>query len=234
MTAIYKREIKSFITSPLGYVYACAYLFLSGMFFSMYILDTGYTNVVYYFGGSLIMYMFLVPILTMRLFSEERRQKTDQILLTSPVSVTSIVFGKFLAALTVFVVSMIPTVFYMMIIGAHGYLQMGMLIGNYIGIIFLGMAFIALGSFLSAITESQVIAAVSSMTVMMSLYFLDTVASSVNQTWLSNVINFISVFERYTDFTAGLFSLSSVVYYLSLCGLFLFLTVRVIEKRRWS
>lgn len=234
MTAIYKREIKSFITSPLGYVYACAYLFLSGMFFSMYILDTGYTNVVYYFGGSLIMYMFLVPILTMRLFSEERRQKTDQILLTSPVSVTSIVFGKFLAALTVFVVSMIPTVFYMMIIGAHGYLQMGMLIGNYIGIIFLGMAFIALGSFLSAITESQVIVAVSSMTVMMSLYFLDTVASSVNQTWLSNVINFISVFERYTDFTAGLFSLSSVVYYLSLCGLFLFLTVRVIEKRRWS
>ncbi len=234
MTAIFKREIKSFITSPLGYVYACAYLFLSGMFFSMYILDTGYTNVVYFFGGSLIMYMFLVPILTMRLFSEERRQKTDQILLTSPVSVTSIVLGKFLAALTVFVASMLPTAFYMMIIQAHGYLQVGMLIGNYIGIIFLGMAFIAIGCFLSAITESQVIAAVSSMTVMMSLYFLDTVASSINQTWLSGAIGFISVFERYTDFTAGLFSLSSVVYYLSLAGLFLFLTVRVIEKRRWS
>lgn len=234
MIAIYKREMKSYFTSPIGYVYVCAYLFAMALFFKMNMLDQGLSNVVYFFGGSLIIYMFLVPILTMRLFSEEKKSKTDQILLTSPVSVTGIVLGKFLAAFSVFVIALLPTSVSMMFLSYYGSLSLGLTVGNYIGILMLGMSFIAIGCFLSSVTESQVVAAVLSFTVLMSLYFLDTLASSINSVFLTRVVNFISVYDRYTDFTSGLFSLSSVVYYISVTVIFLFLTARMIEKRRWS
>lgn len=234
MIAIYKREMRSYFTSPIGYVYICAYLFAMALFFKMYMLDQGISNVVYFFGGSLIIYMFLVPILTMRLFSEEKKTKTDQILLTSPVSVTGIVLGKFLAAFSVFVIGLLPTGISIGILAQYGSISVGLTIGNYIGILMLGMSFVALGCFLSSVTESQVVAAVLSFTVMMCLYFLDTLASSVNSEFVAKVVNFISLYDRYTDFTSGLFSLSSVVYYLSVTVIFLFLTARMIEKRRWS
>lgn len=234
MTAIYKREMQSYFTSPIGYVYICAYLFATALFFKMYMLDAGYSNVVYFFGGSLIIYMFLVPILTMRLFSEEKKTKTDQILLTSPVSVTGIVTGKFLAALSVYTIALIPTAVYIGFVGYYSSVSWGLTVGNYIGIFFLGMSFIAIGCFLSAVTESQVVAAVLSFTVLMSLYFLDTLATSINSVFLTKVISFISVYERYSDFTSGLFPLSSIVYYISVAVVFVFLTIRIIEKRRWS
>ncbi len=234
MTAVYKREMKSYFTSPIGYVYICAYLFAMALFFKMYILDAGNSNIVYFFGGSLIVYMFLVPILTMRLFSEEKKSKTDQILLTSPVSVTGIVLGKFLAALSVYTIALALTGVSVAFAAHYGNVAFGLTIGNYIGIFFLGMSFVAIGCFLSAVTESQVVAAVLSFTVLMSLYFMDTLASSINSAFLGKVIGFISIYERYTDFTSGLFSLSSIVYYVSIAVVFLFLTVRMIEKRRWS
>ena len=234
MIAIYKREMKSYFTSPIGYVYVCAYLFAMALFFKMYMLDQGLSNVVYFFGGSLIIYMFLVPILTMRLFSEEKKTKTDQILLTSPVSVSGIVLGKFLAAFSVFVIGLLPTTASIAFLAHYGSVSLGLTVGNYVGILMLGMSFIALGCFLSSVTESQVVAAVLSFTVLMSLYFLDNLASSINSTFVFNVVNFISVYDRYSDFTSGLFSLSSVVYYLSITVIFLFLTARMIEKRRWS
>ncbi len=234
MTAIYKREMRSYFTSPIGYVYVCAYLFAMALFFKMYMLDQGLSNVVYFFGGSLIIYMFLVPILTMRLFSEEKKSKTDQILLTSPVSVTGIVLGKFLAAFTVFVIGLLPTSVSIIFLAQYGSVSLGLTVGNYVGILLLGMAFIAIGCFLSSVTESQVVAAVLSFTVLMSLYFLDTLATSINSVFLTKVVNFISVYDRYTDFTSGLFSLSSVVYYISVTVIFLFLTIRMVEKRRWS
>ncbi len=234
MIAIFKREMKSYFTSPIGYVYVCAYLFAMALFFKMYTLDQGISNVVYFFGGSLIIYMFLVPILTMRLFSEEKKSKTDQILLTSPVSVTGIVMGKFAAAYSVFLIGLIPTCVSMIFLNHYAPISLGLTLGNYIGIMLLGMAFVALGCFLSSVTESQVVAAVLSFTVLMSLYFLDTLATSINSVIVSQIVSFISVYERYADFTSGLFSLSSVVYYLSVTVIFLFLTVRMIEKRRWS
>ena len=234
MIAIYKREMRSYFTSPNGYVYICAFLFLCALFFKMYMLDQGVSNVGYFFGGSLIIYMFLVPILTMRLFSEEKKSKTDQILLTSPVSVTGIVLGKFFAAFSVFVIALVPTLVSMLFVHTYGTLSVGLMLGNYAGIILLGAAFVSIGCFLSTITESQVVAAVLSFAALMSLYFVDTVASNIHSELLSRIISFISVYERYADFTSGLFPLSSVVYYLSIAAVFLFLTVRVIEKRRWS
>jgi len=232
--AVFKRELQSYFTSPIGYVYICAYLFATALFFKMYLLDTGTSNVVYFFGGTLIIYMFLVPILTMRLFSEEKKSKTDQILLTSPISITGMVMGKFLAALSVYTIALLPTAVSIGIVAHYGDVSLGLTLGNYIGILFLGMAFIAIGCFLSAVTESQVVAAVLSFTVLMSLYFLDTLAGSINSTFLSKVVSFISVYDRYTDFTSGLFPLSSIVYYISVAVVFIFLTIRIIEKRRWS
>ncbi len=238
MIAIYKREMRSYFTSPIGYVYICAYLFASALFFKMTMLDASNlqlsNNVGSYFASSLMIYMFLVPILTMRLFSEEKKTKTDQILLTSPVSISGIVLGKFLAAMSVYVIAMIPTVVSILFIDYYAGVPFGLVLGNYVGIFFLGTAFVAMGCFLSAVTESQVVAAVLSFTALMSLYFLDTLAGNLNSTFMTKIVGFISVYDRFNDFTSGLFSLSAVVYYISICVIFLFLTVRMIEKRRWS
>ena len=133
-----------------------------------------------------------------------------------------------------FVIGLLPTGISIGILAQYGSISVGLTIGNYIGILMLGMSFVALGCFLSSVTESQVVAAVLSFTVLMCLYFLDTLASSVNSEFVTKVVNFISLYDRYTDFTSGLFSLSSVVYYLSITVIFLFLTARMIEKRRWS
>ena len=234
MIAVYKREMKSFFTSANGYVYISVYLLLAAVIFKVYLLDNGYSNISYFFGGTLILYMFLVPILTMRLFSEEKKTKTDQILLTSPVSVTGIVAGKFLAAFSVFAIALIPTGVFMAFVASYGTLQVGLMIGNYIGILLLGAAIVSIGCFLSAVTESQVVAAVLSFAVLMSLYFLDNLAGTIRSEFVTKLVSFISVFDRYSDFTSGLFPLSSVVYYISVTVVFLFLTGRLIEKRRWS
>ena len=233
MIAIFKREIRSYFTSPIGYVYVCAYLFITGLLFKLSVVDGGAT-ISDWFSTSLLVYMFLVPILTMRLFSEEKKTKTDQILLTSPVSVTGIVLGKFFAAWGVYAIAVLLTLPNMIFVHMYGTLETGIVLGNYTAILLLGFAFVAIGCFLSAVTESQVVAAVLSFSVMMSLYFLGSISSSIGSEWIVDIISFISLYDRYMDFTQGLFSLSSIVYYLSIAVVFLFLTGRMIEKRRWS
>ncbi len=238
MSAIYKRELKSYFTSPLGYVIILSYLALYGWFFGQ-LYSAGLPQTSYVFSSvATILTPFLIPVLTMRLFSEERRQKTDKALFTAPVSLTGIVMGKYLAALTVFLLSQIITVLYQAIFAFNIAVDWVSYLSSLTGTLLMAAAFIALGLFISSLTDVQIVAAVVSMAVSAFLmFFVDGIASGIQAGWLKWVtvaLEWISFQGRYYTFINGLFDIANAVYFISFAAVFVFLTVRVQESKRWA
>lgn len=234
MTAIFERDFKAFFNSPIGYVFVAGFLSVSNLFFFMMNVLTASSDITPLFMNMLTALMFLAPLLTMRLFSEELRAKTDQLLLTTPLRLTGIVVGKFLAALSVFLVALAFTSIWVALVAVFGEVQLWSLVGNYIAIVFAASTFISLGLFISSLTESQVIAAVSSFALFFGIYVLDYAAAAIDIAAVREVIGWFSIFVRFSGFTRGIFFLSDIIYYFCFTVVFLFLTVRVLEKRRWA
>lgn len=234
MHAIYKRELKSYFTSAIGYVVIMTFVFFASLFFVSYNIMGDSANMSGVFSSLMLICVFIIPILTMRTFSDELRQKTDQALLTSPVSLTGIVMGKFLAALTVFAIGLSSTVIFAIILGATSALDTWVVVGNIVGMLVVGIALISIGVFISSLTESQVVAAVGGIFVMLMLFLLDNLSSIIQTPAIQSFIKAISINDRYSNFALGIFNLSDAIFYLSIAVLFVFFTVRVLEKRRWS
>ncbi len=233
MRAIFKRELKAYFTSPIGYIFIGVFAFIYGFYFKSYVIDAGYGDISSPLGNGLLVLVLLVPVLTMRLIAEERASKTDQLLLTAPVSVWGIVLGKLMAALCVFLCAMATTLPYLAIIAVHGSPLWGKILGTYLGFLLLGLCFISIGMFFSSITESQIIALVVSLGVLLMLFLMASLPS-IGVSVLDKAISLISVTERFQDFIIGILKPENIFYYLSLSALFVFLTVRSVEKRRWS
>ena len=234
MGAIYRREMGAFFTSGLAYVFLSVYFLFAGYFFYQGTLVMGTTNTAPMFSNLFMIVLILIAILTMKLFSEEKKQKTDQGLLTAPVGLWSIVLGKYFAALTLFTIGISVVFIYGLILSLFGTVAWLTLLSNFLALLLLGSAFCAVGVFISSLTENQVVAAVGGFVCLMLLYMIDVIASSVGVTWLQNFLYDMSFYSRYYEFTCGIFNLSSVLFYLSTAVLFNFFTVRVFEKRRWS
>ncbi len=234
MLAILKKEFKGYFMSPIGYIFVGVFTFLASMFFSSGVLMYQQADIGLVFSNINIIYLFLVALLTMRLISEEKNKRTDQLLLSSPVSVTEIVLGKYLAAMSVFGVTLIVSLAYPLIMFMFGEPVLSEIIGSYIGFILLWGAFIAVGLFISSLTESQVIAGVFTFASLLMIYFISWFESSVNSVIIKKILNWFSLFSRYNEFQNGILNIQSVIYYLSFIFVFLFLTVRVIDKRRYS
>ena len=287
MLAIFKRELRAYFLTPIGYIYMGLFLLLTGIFFTFNNLFSKSSQYSSFLGNVLFIFLFAIPLLTMRLFSEEKRQKTDQLLLTSPVTITGIVCGKFLAALVVYCATLLVTVAYALIIAIHGDLQAWETFGSYIGFIFLGASYISVGLFVSTITENQFTAALVTFFTLMLIWLIDPISQIVPSDTRSGIVSAIvllaallifvyfntrnwvivlglavlgalaiggfylfkkdvffgfirkflgwfSLNRRYQSFTLGLLKFDSLLYYASFSGLFLFLTVRLIEKRRWN
>ncbi len=236
MSAIFRREFKTFFTSPIGYcVLAVIFAFSGFMFYNSNLISGSPDLRGVYDGLFSIILLLVLPILTMRLMSEDKRQKTDQALLTAPVSLTGIVVGKFLAALAVFALAMSITLVYALIIALRVTPDWMVILGNYIGILMLGGMVIAIGLLISSLTESQLIAALGTFAVSLLLIMVDSLAYVFSNTpWLVSVINFLSIYTRYADFTTGIISYDNVIFFLSMQALFMFLTVRVLDRKRWS
>ena len=234
MLAVYRRELRGYFFSPIAYVFMGFFLIVSGIIFAvqLYNYSAEYNGML-----STLSFLFLlvVPILTMRLLSEERKNKTDQLLLTSPLSLTGIVLGKFLAACTVFLVTLLITAIYPIVLFIFGTPSIVEILCGYLGFFLLGCSLIAVGVFISALTENQVTSAVISFGVLLLMYlgggFLGQL---IGVPWISSVLEWFSVFERLQPFTQSVLSVTQIVYYLSFAAVFLFLTVRAIERRRWS
>lgn len=234
MTAIYKREMRSYLTSPVGYVFLAVFYAISGYYFFATSLVGNTTDMSYVFSNMFSIVIFLVPMLTMRLFSEERRQKTEQALFTAPVRFTGIVMGKFLACLTMYLMGMGITLIYFLVLCAFRIPDAAVFFGNFLGLGLLGAALCAIGIFISSLTESQVIAAVGSLAIGLLLLFSNSFTPVVSNQLVSKLILNCSFYEHYLDFTRGLLNLADLTFFVSMTGLFLFLTVRHLERRRIS
>lgn len=236
MTAVFKREFKTFFLSPIGYCVIALMFAMTGLFFinyNLYYLTPDLTMVF----QSLQPYMLLLvlPILTMRLMSDDKRQKTDQLLLTSPVGLTGIVAGKFFAALLLFTISCSVTLICAVIIAFKTTPDWLVIMGNYVGLLLLGGMVIAIGLLISCLTESQFIAALGTFIASLLLQMVDNLTvwfPGVN--WIADVTSFLSITQRYNSFVAGTIQYDDVIFFLSMQALFLFLTVRVLDRKRWN
>ncbi len=234
MTAILKRELSSYFSSAIGYIVLAVFYLFAGIYFfsaSLYRNSASLNNV---FSNLFTVVAFLIPILTMRLISEDKKQKTDQALFTAPVRLSSIALGKYFAALILYVISISVTLLYAIVISFFVRPDWPVVLGNFLGLFLLGAALIAIGMFLSSLTENQVIAAVSGFAVAIFVIMMDFISSIIPVQFISNILRNISFTAHYSDFTMGIFNLVDVFFFLSVSALFVFLTVRIFEKKRWS
>lgn len=289
MIAILGKEFKHYFKSPIGYVFMGFVFVVFGILFTvnLFYQNSDYSQVV----GSQITIMFVLffgtPLITMKLLAEEKNKKTDQLIITSPINITDFILGKYFAASGLFLLTIILTMIQPLILSIFGEIPIPKIIGSYIGFMLLGCSLIAMGLFISALSSSQMIAAVVTYIVFLAILFSDTIILTLPKDRLSSIlfasllviiitllvyfivknivitititaigiaiivmiyivnpifydgfmINFFGYFSllaRFKTFTMGILDLGSIIYYISISIIFVFLSVQVIEKRRWS
>lgn len=235
--------------NAIGFVYVGVFLALSALICCYTTLGSQTYDTTEYFSYITMSFIILIPLLTMKLFSEEKKLRTEQLLLTAPVSIWGMVFGKFLAALTLFVSSVVvscinffPLVAYHSAEGiADAYETsvvggpvFSIIISSTVGIILIGAAFIAIGLFVSSLTENQLAAAIITVAIILTMLILNMVNSYIENETIRAIINAVCFMSRFQNFSYGLLDPAALVYYASMAGVFLLLTVRVYDKRRWG
>lgn len=234
MFAIYKKEMRNYFTTPLGYVFLAVFLAVSGFLFAFSTLQSQTSDISGYFQLMIFGYIVIIPVLTMRSFSEERRSRTEQMLLTAPVSISSMVFAKFLAAFTMFAGTVAVSCLYYLPLFKYGEPNVAKAFGSLIAMLLIGMCFISIGLFVSSLTESAVTASLGTMAILLVLAAAAIFNSLIDTYAIRYVLSWISVYSRYVNFTYGIFDVAATVYYLSITGIFLFLSVRIYESRRYA
>lgn len=234
MVAILKRELSSYFNSAVAYVVMAVYFLFSGIFFSLICVENDTANLSYVYGNMFVIILFVIPIITMKSFSEEKRQRTDQALLTSPTSLFEIVMGKFLGAFCLFGICSLIFIVYALVISFFTSPDWSVVICTFLGLLLLGAALIAINVFISVLTESMIISAVAGMGIGLFIYLLSNFTSSISIDWIATALSKIDFLTYYTNFTYGMLNITDIVFFLSVAGLFLFFTSRVLEKRRWS
>lgn len=234
MAAIFRREFVSYFTSPIGYVFLAFFYLAAGFFFTLLSIQQGTTELNSVFSMMMYVLIVLIPILTMRTFSEEKRNKTDQCLLTAPVSLGAIVMGKFFAAFLVYALGVLITLVFAVIVSAISSPDWLLIFGNIVGLVLLGAAFISIGIFVSSLTENQIVSAVLSFAIMVILYLFSAIASIIPIDFIANIFTRLSFLSRYDGFTYGSFDFSNILFFISVTAAFIFFTVRVLDRRRWN
>jgi len=235
MLAIYKRELKSYFHSFLGALFIGVVLLLLGIYFSVYNLFMGYPYIGYALSSVVFLFLISIPVLTMRILAEERHQKTDQLLLTAPVGVGGIVAGKFLALATILAIPVAVICLYPLILSGFGEVALGESYLAISGFFLYGLSCIAIGTFVSSLTESQVIAAVITFGILFLCYVMSGICNMISSTGnlLTKILGAFDMVSRFDAFLNGSFQLTGVLYFLSIVALFLVFTVQSIQKRRY-
>ena len=244
MLAIFKKELSSYFNSTLGYIILALYLLFSGFFFWLICFQgatNGLVNVVNYM---LYVVFFLIPLITMKSFAEEKRQHTDQALLTAPVGLNEIVLGKYLSALTLYVVCNLSFFFYALVLTAvtGAAIQWGQLFAAVLGIVLLGAALLAINLLFSSLTEHQIIAAVIGIATGLVIMLYDSIIAAVENfintlfgtSYEAIILDKLSITAHYQNFISGVLSPVDFVFFFSWIALFLFLTNRVLDRKRWA
>jgi len=233
MGAVFKREMRAYFTMPIGYIVIAVMLLLTGMYFS-YMCQSSYANITFVFSSISSIALLIAPIITMRLFSEDRKQKVDQALFTAPVKLISIILGKFLAAISLFMLPLTITLVYQIILSFVADVNWLLYLSDLLGIALMGGAILSIGIFISALTESQMIAGIFGIGVSFFIMQIDYFSSAVNAEWFTKFCTSISFIARFNAFASGKFDFSNVIYFLSVVTLFLYFTHLVLDKKRWA
>ncbi len=234
MISVLKKELSLYYHTIMGFIFVSVFMMFASYYFLFYNILDNTSDFSMLFQTMLITMVFLVPVLTMRLLSEERKTKSDQILLTSPVSITAVVLGKYFAALTVFLISVGCSLIFPIIVFINGNPEPGVVFSVYFGFIVIGAVFISIGLFISSLTESQVIAAIFTFGSLLFIEIGDSMRGYFSNPKIVTFLEWASITERYRKLCMGVLNIADFIYLISIIALFLFLTVRIIERRRWS
>lgn len=224
MWAIVKKEFKSYFLSPIGYIYIGVFLLTCSIFFYLDIFVNLSTDFPYMFGSAVTILTFIVPLITMRMFSEERKNGTEQLLLTSPRSITQVVLGKFIAAALVVLVSVLLTLIYFGILSYFGEPQLSKSLIAILGFALLSIAYVSFGMFASSLTENQVVSAVITIAVFVLLWFLPSFSSIF--------IDFSLMEAFFESFYLGTISIKNLVLLVSFTAIFVVFTIIVLQRRK--
>lgn len=235
MTAIYKRELKNFFTTVTGWLFIAVHVCMAGLYFFAINLLSGYANIGETVSSVLFLLLLTTPVLSMRILTEERKQKTDQLTLTSPVSVAGIVWGKYLALATVFTIPIAVMCTFPLLLSRYGAVPMGESYTAILVYYLFGLTCLAVGLFVSSVTESQVIAAVLSFAVLFAGYMMSSIISLISSAGnaVTKVLGAFDFYSRLTGMLGGTLDLKAVLYFLTVIAVCLFLTVQSIQKRRY-
>ena len=234
MRTVFRREFLGYFRTPTGYVFLGVFTALAGVIFYLGNLTTLSGELLIFLSQLTLLVMLLTPVLTMRLISEERQRRTDQLLLTSPVSLTRIVAGKYLAASAVLLIAMMLTNVCTLVIALYGTVYAGEWFVGYLGLALQSMAFLALDMLVTCFTKNQISAAIFAFAANFVLWMLDLLADKVSVVWVADSLKFLSLYSRYEPFILGQLSVASVLYFITFILLCLMATVRVMDARRFS
>ncbi|MEW6088550.1 MAG: ABC transporter permease subunit [bacterium] len=231
---IYQKEIKTFFVSPVAYIITCIFLVIAGYLFSVILFYTQEANLRVLFANLRFVLLLLSPILTMRLFAEEKKLGTDELLFTSPLTNYEIILGKYFATVTLYFIMLVFTIEFPIFLKLYGKPDMGPIYTGYLGLFLFGSAFISLGIFTSSLTENQIVAAIISFGLLLFLWLVSWATAFVPVEWLKDILNSLSITEHFKNFEKGIIDVGDVFYYLSFCFIFIFLTNQVTEAERWK
>ena len=231
--AIAWKEIQAYFTSPTGYIVALVFLAITGFYFGLSISGIfPQANIEGFIGPSAFVLVLLAPAMTMRLMAEEQKMGTIELLLTSPVRDWEVVLGKFLASLTFFIGTLVLTLYYVILLYAFGNPDSGPVWSGYLGLILYGATALSIGLLASSLTNNQIVALVVGFGILLILSLIDLAAGLVDGV-PSTILSEAGLRTHLDDFTRGVVGTNHVVYYITVTAVFLFLTVRSLEARRW-
>ncbi len=227
-----RKELRSFFDSHIAYIVITIFLLICGWFFFSDLFLVNHASLRNLFNIIPFIFMFFVPAITMRLISEEKRSGTIEVLVTLPVRDYEIILGKFLASLVLIAVAVLLTSVYVITLSGIADFDLGSVVSGYIGLIFLGAAYLSIGIFTSSLTQNQIVAFITSFVIIFALFMLDKVLMFM-PTILASFLEYLSVSYHFSNISRGVIDSRDVVYYLSLIFFFLFLAVRALENRKW-
>lgn len=242
VVATFQRELRAYFLSPLAYVVLCFLLLVNGIIFALIMAalsdprSAAARPLDLFFGGTFLFWvvqLFSAPVLTMRLFAEERRSGSLEVLMTAPVTEGQVVAGKFLAALVFYAFLWLPTVTYAVLVAIYSEIDWGVVAAGYLGILLVGALLLAVGMFASALTSNQIIAAVISFAVLLALITVSFLDYFVTGELLRETIAYASLTQHMPELGKGVLDTRRLVFYLSGTGFFLFLTSRALESGKW-
>lgn len=231
MSTIFKRELKEYFITPIAYIYLFAMTLVSAIYFIIMLMN-GTASFESEFLLVFTITLLFVPLITMRLMCDEKKQCTMQLLMSSPIKIIDIVIGKFFAASVVYSLGLIPLLFYALSIDLSVKLNWAIILANLFGLALVGMACIAICMVFSAITDSQIVSAIAGFAAMIAILLVNTFAGSVKSTFIRSILYRFSFYNSYYGMTVGVFRISDIWFFITVVALFLFLTSQVLYRQR--